>query len=539
MKCQDMQQNEQPGSATSAPTVETLTVESIPADTEPNYPTGTKFWFTIISLCVILILGGLDANIVATAVPSITNHFHTLAHVGWYSSAFRLCTCAFQFGFAKLYKLFSIKVIFLISNVIFLVGSVLCATAASSTMFIVGRAVTGVGFAGELAGCFAALVHIVPLNRRPVFAGLMACVESLAIIAAPILGGALTQSLGWRWCFWINLPIGTVSLVTMLFLFSDPRTLQEDDLTMTQKIRELDLVSNCLFIPSLTALFIALSWAGTKYPWSDGKVIGLFVVFAVLLVLFLINQYRRGDSAALPFRIIKSRSVIAGFIFTTCTNSMTNVLEWYLPTYYQIVRSRTPSESGYLMIPILVGMMLGLFLQGIGTTTFGYYAPFMIFGSICMPIAAGLMTTYNPHTSLAQMILYSGLAGFGGGIGFQGSQAAVQTTLSAADVNLGIGVILFGQSMGPAVFIAIAQVIFTNQLSSILEGVVPGLTPAYIAERGLGDIKNLVPMQRWDEVLHGVDQSLTRTWYLCVALGCTTIVGSLLMEWRSVKQKQS
>ncbi|GAB1193970.1 hypothetical protein APSETT444_003207 [Aspergillus pseudonomiae] len=422
MKCQDMQQNEQPGSATSAPTVETLTVESIPADTEPNYPTGTKFWFTIISLCVILILGGLDANIVATAVPSITNHFHTLAHVGWYSSAFRLCTCAFQFGFAKLYKLFSIK---------------------------------------------------------------------------------------------------------------------EDDLTMTQKIRELDLVSNCLFIPSLTALFIALSWAGTKYPWSDGKVIGLFVVFAVLLVVFLINQYRRGDSAALPFRIIKSRSVIAGFIFTTCTNSMTNVLEWYLPTYYQIVRSRTPSESGYLMIPILVGMMLGLFLQGIGTTTFGYYAPFMIFGSICMPIAAGLMTTYNPHTSLAQMILYSGLAGFGGGIGFQGSQAAVQTTLSAADVNLGIGVILFGQSMGPAVFIAIAQVIFTNQLSSILEGVVPGLTPAYIAERGLGDIKNLVPMQRWDEVLRGVDQSLTRTWYLCVALGCTTIVGSLLMEWRSVKQKQS
>ncbi|KAE8404930.1 major facilitator superfamily domain-containing protein [Aspergillus pseudonomiae] len=539
MKCQDMQQNEQPGSATSAPTVETLTVESIPTDTEPNYPTGTKFWFTIISLCVILILGGLDANIVATAVPSITNHFHTLAHVGWYSSAFRLCTCAFQFGFAKLYKLFSIKVIFLISNVIFLVGSVLCATAASSTMFIVGRAVTGVGFAGELAGCFAVLVHIVPLNRRPVFAGLMACVESLAIIAAPILGGALTQSLGWRWCFWINLPIGTVSLVTMLFLFSDPRTLQEDDLTMTQKIRELDLVSNCLFIPSLTALFIALSWAGTKYPWSDGKVIGLFVVFAVLLVLFLINQYRRGDSAALPFRIIKSRSVIAGFIFTTCTNSMTNVLEWYLPTYYQIVRSRTPSESGYLMIPILVGMMLGLFLQGIGTTTFGYYAPFMIFGSICMPIAAGLMTTYNPHTSLAQMILYSGLAGFGGGIGFQGSQAAVQTTLSAADVNLGIGVILFGQSMGPAVFIAIAQVIFTNQLSSILEGVVPGLTPAYIAERGLGDIKNLVPMQRWDEVLRGVDQSLTRTWYLCVALGCTTIVGSLLMEWRSVKQKQS
>ncbi|KAJ9604998.1 hypothetical protein H2200_010387 [Cladophialophora chaetospira] len=532
------QQNQPPVPAVLPRTIEPLTIEQ-PVDPEPIYPTGTKFWFTILALCVSLILGGLDANIVATAVPSITDHFHTVADVGWYSSAFRLCSCAFQFGFAKLYTLFSTKAIFLMSNVIFLMGSLLCATAASSTMFIVGRAVIGLGFAGELAGCFAVALQILPLNRRPVFAGLMACVESLAIIAAPIVGGALTQSLGWRWCFWINLPIGAVSLAAMFFLFSDPRPRPEDGLTVSQKIKALDLVSNCLFIPSLTALFIALSWAGTKYSWSDGKVIGLFVVFVVLLAAFIFNQYRRGDSAALPLRIIKSRSVIAGFIFTTCTNSMMNVLEWYLPTYYQVVRSRTPSESGYLMIPILVGMMLGLFLQGLGTTMFGYYAPFMIFASLCMPIAAGLMTTYHLHTSLAQIILFSGFAGFSGGIGFQGSQAAVQTTLNAADVNLGTGVILFGQSMGPAVFIAIAQVIFTNQLSSSLKDNIPGLTPAFLEEHGLGDIKNGIPRQQWDKVLGGIDRSLTHTWYLAVALGCTTIVGSLLVEWRSVKKKQS
>lgn len=191
------------------------------------------------------------------------------------------------------------------------------------------------------------------------------------------------------------------------------------------------------------------------------------------------------------------------------------------------------------MVPILAGMMLGLFLQGLGTSTFGYYAPFMIFASVCMPIAAGLMTTYNLHTSLTEIILYSGLVGFSGGIGFQGPQAAVQTMLSTGDVNLGIGVILFGQSMGPAVFIAIAQVIFTNQLSSSLEELVPGLTPAYISQHGLGDIKNGVPLGRLDELLSGIDHSLTNTWYLTVALACTTMVGSLLVEWRSVKQKQT
>lgn len=190
------------------------------------------------------------------------------------------------------------------------------------------------------------------------------------------------------------------------------------------------------------------------------------------------------------------------------------------------------------MIPILAGMMLGLLFQGIGTTSFGYYAPFMIFGSVCMPIAAGLMTTYNLHTSLTQIILYSGLVGFSGGIGFQGPQAAVQTMLSASDVNLGIGVILFGQSMGPAVFIAIGQVIFANELSSRLGNIVPGLTPAFIEEHGLSDITKGVSEEQLNEALSGIAMSLTRTWYLTVALGCTTIVGSLLVEWRSVKQKQ-
>lgn len=166
------------------------------AAAENNYPTGTKFWFTILSLCVVLIIGGLDTNIVATAAPSITDHFHTVADVGWYASAFRICTCAFQFMFGKMYKLFSIKAVFLIANVIFLIGSLMCATAVTSPMFVVGRAITGLGFAGEMAGCYAVIVEILPLRRRPVFAGLLACVESLAIIAAPVVGGALTQSLG-------------------------------------------------------------------------------------------------------------------------------------------------------------------------------------------------------------------------------------------------------------------------------------------------------------------------------------------------------
>ena len=126
----------------------------------------------------------------------------------------------------------------------------------------------------------------------------------------------------------------------MFFFFSDPRKHQEAHLSWKQKLVDMDLLSNCLLIPSLTTLFLALSWAGTKYSWTDWNVIVLLVVFAILLAAFLFNQHRRGDAAALPFRIFKSRSVVAGFIFTMFTNSMTNVFEWYLPTYYQIFAPR-------------------------------------------------------------------------------------------------------------------------------------------------------------------------------------------------------
>lgn len=232
---------------------------------------------------------------------------------------------------------------------------------------------TGIGFAGVIGGVFVILVHILPLRRRPFFCGIVSVIESAAVLAAPIIGGTLTESLGWRWRFWINLPIGSITLLMIIFLFSDPKP-SDTSLTFMQKLIELDPLSNLFFVPALTSLFIALSWAGTKYSWDDGKVIGPLVAFIILIAAFLYNQHRRGDNTALPPRIMKNRSVIAAAVFTMCTNSAVNVLEYYLPTYYQVVRGYSPSKSGYMMIPIVVGSTIGSFLCGSGTSTTGYYA---------------------------------------------------------------------------------------------------------------------------------------------------------------------
>ncbi|KAI0449640.1 efflux pump antibiotic resistance protein [Xylaria acuta] len=507
---------------------------------QPEYPAGARLWLVMLTMGAALVLASVDMNIVATAVPSITDHFHTVADVGWYSSAFRLSVCAFQFLFGKAYALFSVKRLFLLANAISIAGSLLCGTAATSTMLVVGRAVAGVGSAGTFSGCLVILVQSIPLHRRPIFLGAMGGIEGVATLAAPLLGGALTQTLGWRWCFYIHPPVGVLTLVLTFCCFSDtPKPSAVARMTFKQKALELDLLSNLLFLPALTSLFLALSWAGTKYPWNSVRVIGPLIAFAVLLAAFIYNQFRRGDAAALPPRIIKRRTVIAGFLFIMFANSTGNILEYYLPTYYQTVRGYSPAKSGYMMFPIIVGATIGSLVHGAGTSAFGHYAPFMLFASIIMPVASGLITTFKLDTSLVQLILYTALSGLAYGIGFSGPQNAVQTVLPADDVPLGLSIMLFAQSFGPAVAVAIAQVLFTNQLWTNLNEVVPGLSRATIEDNGLSEIVKSVPLARVKEALEGIDKSITQTWYLVVALASATIIGSLTIEWRSVKPKRA
>ena len=522
----------------SGPYAQETTVDEI---SDPaHYPTGAQFWLIMLPVVAVIILACIDMNIVATAVPKITDHFHTIADVGWYSSAFRLSLCAFQFVFGKAYTLFSVKRVFLLANAISIAGSLLCGTATTSTMLVVGRAVAGLGSAGLLSGCFVILVQSTPLRRRPMVTGMIGSIEGVATLAAPLFGGALTQSLCWRWCFYINAPVGAVTLLLTICCFSDTLKLSDiDRMTFKQKVLQLDLLSNLLFLPALTSLFLALSWAGTKYPWNSGRVIGPLITFTVLLAAFAYNQFRQGDAAALPPRVIKRRTVIAGFIFIMCANSTGNVLEYYLPTYYQIVRRYSPAKSGYMMLPSIIGATIGSLVHGAGTSAFGYYAPFMVFASIIMPVAAGLITTFKVNTSFAQLIVYTAFSGLAYGIGFSGPQNAVQTVLPAEDVPLGLSVMLFAQSFGPAVAVAIAQVLFTNQLSRNLGSLLPGLSHENIENKGLTEILTSAPPANVREVLVGVDESLIQTWYLVVGLACATMIGSLLIEWRSVKSKRA
>lgn len=515
-------------------------VAAAAAEDETRYPTGIRFWLIVLACAIALVFMAIDTSVVSTAVPSITDEFHTVADVGWYASAFRLCACAFAFFFGKLYTLFPLRAVFLASNAVFVCGSLLSATAPTSRVFVLSRAVCGLGASGALQGCFYMLVHLVPLRRRPVIVGCLSGLEAVANMAGPAVGGLLIGRLSWRWCFWINLPSGALSMLIAAFALRGVGVGVggggQQRLPLRRKLAALDLAGNALFVPALTCLFLALTWAGMAYPWDSGIVIGLLATSAALLAAFAWEQRRRGDGATLPPRILGQRSVLAGFIFSAYTNSTMSVFEYYLPTYFQTVRGYGAARSGYLLLPCLLGYTVASVAEGAGISAVGHYVPFMVLASTLMPVCAGLLTTFTTTTSVARMVGTTAAMGFAGGIGFQAPQSAVQTVLAAEDASLGLSVIIFAQQFGPAVAVAAAQTIFLNRLSENLQVLVPGLSPGAVSDMGLSDIKQLVGEADLERALGIFDASLMQTWYLAVGLACATMVGSLGMEWRSVKE---
>ncbi len=344
------------------------------AEDERKYPQGTKFYVIFVSACLVLILAEMDFSIVAVAVPSITNTYHTVADIGWYSSAFRLSMCSFQFLFGKLYKLFSFKKIFMGCVGIFLLASIVCSFAPTSLSFVIGRAIAGLASGGIVAGIFTLLVYCLPLRKRPLYTSFAGAIEGVSIIGAPVIGGFLVE-VDWRWCFIINIPLSVIALVLLAIFLEDFKPSARQ--SWRQCVKELDLLGNLVLIPSLTCLFMALGWAGTRYEWSSPTIIALFCVFFFLLIVFAIDQWAKQDAATLPPRILKNRSILSGFLFSLCCSSTLNVVEYYLPIWFQAVREYSPSTSGLLMIPGVVGYMVAFLLQGSGVNVIGYYVPFV------------------------------------------------------------------------------------------------------------------------------------------------------------------
>lgn len=216
-----------------------------------------------LSLAVFLV--AMDVNIIATAVPRITNEFQSLNDVGWYGSAFLMSACVFQIPFGRFYSLFAIKFVFLAAVFIFMAGSLVTGLSPKSAVFILGRAVQGIGASGILSGGLIIMAEVIPVKTRPFVGVIIGALEGVAMISGPILGGVLTEKLHWRWCFYINLPFGGLVLAIIVAFLNIPRKktpARPEESTWEAKIRRLDPIGFFFLLPSLVCLLLGIQYGG-------------------------------------------------------------------------------------------------------------------------------------------------------------------------------------------------------------------------------------------------------------------------------------
>ncbi|KAF5615426.1 major facilitator superfamily transporter [Fusarium sp. NRRL 52700] len=243
-----------------------------PSTPGTEYPSGLRLTSLIVGLCLAVLLVALDNTIIATAIPRISDDFKSLDDIGWYGSSYLLTTCEFQLLFGKLYTLFDIKWVFIVAMALFEIGSAICGAAPTSEALIVGRAIAGLGSAGIFQGAIIIIAYSVPLNKRPMYNGMFGSVYGVASVIGPLLGGAFVDHVSWRWCFYINLPVGAVAMPTAIFAVRIPKQRNPSQgSSWISYLNDLDPIGTVCFLPGVVCLLLALQWGGTKYPWSSAR----------------------------------------------------------------------------------------------------------------------------------------------------------------------------------------------------------------------------------------------------------------------------
>jgi MFS family permease len=421
---------------------------------------------------------------------------------------------------------------------IFELGSLLCATAVNSQMLIVGRAIAGIGAAGCFTGAFTIVASSMPLEKRPAYIGILQSTFGFATILGPVLGGALTQHVSWRFCFYINLPIGAVTIAFIAFFFKMPAQDSQEATSAWEKLAKLDLIGVMMFIPSIVMVLLAFQWGGIEHAWKSATIIGLVLGGGLFSCVFILWQIRKGDDAMIPPRIFKKRNVFASCLTEFFAMGAVYCSIYFLPEWFQVVKGASPTKSGVMYLPLSISDIISATLTGFGLRYIGYPNPLILLGTVLMSVGTGLFTTFEPTTSHQFWIPYQVLQGLGAGMTLSMPYVVIQTVLDAQDIAVGTSLLQCFQFLGAAMFLAIGQAVFSNQLkSSMTSSGIPAQDIQNIISAGSAGVRNITitPAEYVNDVINAYNSSIVHTFYVASAVAATAALISLCLQWKSIK----
>ncbi|XP_014551206.1 hypothetical protein COCVIDRAFT_42471 [Bipolaris victoriae FI3] len=488
---------------------------------EKAYPPFKIVFTAMIAIWLAFFVVALDRTIIGTAVPTISQQFQSFGDIAWYESGYLLPFCVLQLSFGRIYRYYSAKWTMVLNIAIFEVGSIICAAAPSSKALIVGRVISGIGGAGVSPGAFLLITFLVPMQSRPKYIGSLGSVFGITSILGPILGGYLT-SITWRWCFWINLPVGVISIVLLVLLTPNCPPPAKRAITLRDKFFELDPLGFVLIATSLVCLLLAIQFGRNEYAWGSGVIIALFVISGTFAIAFVGFQIWRGENGTIPPRIISQRSIFAGSIASLGIGSVLVLFAFYLPIWFQVVQGKSPQDSGLSLIPLLLSVVVAVITSGVVTSKIGYYLPPLLVGAAIVIVGSGLMSTWSVDV------------GSGKWIGFQGPNIAAQTVLAKQDLSIGYAVINQANFLGSTVFVTVGQALLQSKLAKLLEPILPDTDLKGIGSSGAISVREDAPAGQLGAVLFAYNDAIRSIWYLALGLSCLTLLASLGIEWGSV-----
>ncbi len=458
-------------------------------------------WLVFTGLILAMLMAVLDQTIVATALPTIVGELGGLNHLSWVVTAYLLGVTVTTPLYGKLGDQFGRKPIFLAAIAIFLVGSLLSGTSQTMGQLIAWRAIQGVGGGGLMVLAQAIIADVVSPRERARYQGYFGAVFGGASVAGPLLGGFFTDTLSWRYVFYVNLPLGIVALVVAAFTVPNVRA---------PMARTIDYLGFALLSSGVTCLVLLTTWGGAEYAWGSTTIVTLGVA-AVVLLLATLWAEQRAVEPVLPLRLFRDRtfSVSAGIGFVAGFG-MFGVIS-FLPLFLQVVSGSSATASGLQLVPLMLGLVAASVGAGqvIGRT--GRYRVFPIVGTGIAVVGMGLLSTMSPDTTGTTVAAYMVVLGIGLGFVMQVIVLAVQSSVPARDMGVATANVNFFRSVGGSIGVAVFGALFNTQLTSQLARLLPPDAAAQLADLGRGGAAAIAQLPEATQAAYvqGVAGSLT------------------------------